>query len=543
MEILSVEKLNFSYPDVKEKALSDISFSVGSGDFVLLCGTTGSGKTTLLKMLKKEIAPFGEKTGNILFYGEDIAKSAPADIGFVMQNPENQIVCDKVWHELAFGLENMGVKSSDIRRRTAEMASYFGISEWFKMNTSELSGGQKQILNLASVMVMNPKLLLLDEPTSQLDPLASVSFINTLKRINADFGTAIIICEHRTEEIMPAVNKLMLIDKGKITAYGSVVSVCESRKDDVCFSFFPAPSRIWKSTGAYGKCPLNVKEGREYLENNFNNNLRTAEAKHFNPDGNIALKCKNLCFRYSRNSEDVIKDLNMSVYKGEIHTVLGANGAGKSTLLKLLAGILKPYKGRVKTQSEKRISMLPQNVRTVFLKDTVYDDFNEYCLSLGLNENEKSIRINKVIDTLGISALMNRHPFDLSGGEQQKCAVAKLLLAKPDIILMDEPVKSLDCFAKENVADIIKTLSENGVTVITVTHDIEFAAQVSDRCSLLFGGEITACGEPDGFFTDNNFYTTAAARLSRGFFENTVTENDVIKLCLENGRKEKHGEA
>ncbi len=543
MEILSVEKLNFSYPNAKGKALSDISFTVGSGDFVLLCGATGSGKTTLLKMLKKEIAPFGEKTGNILFCGKGSEQSKPADIGFVMQNPENQIVCDKVWHELAFGLENMGVKSSDIRRRTAETASYFGISEWFKKNTSELSGGQKQILNLASVMVMNPKLLLFDEPTSQLDPLASVGFINTLKRINADFGTAIIICEHRTEEIMPAVNKLMLIDNGRITAYGSVESVCERNKNDACFSFFPAPSRIWKKTGAYGKCPLNVKEGREYLENNFNNSVRAVEAKHFNPDGDIALKCKNLCFRYSKNSEDVIKDLNMSVYKGEIHTVLGANGAGKSTLLKLLAGILKPYRGKVKARGDKRISMLPQNVRTVFLRDTVYDDFNEYCLSLGLDENEKNIRINKAVDTFGIYPLINRHPFDLSGGEQQKCAAAKLLLAEPDIILMDEPVKSLDCFAKKTVADIISSLCENGATVIIVTHDIEFAAQVSDRCSLLFGGEITACGEPDGFFTDNNFYTTAAARLSRGFFENTVTENDVINLCLENERKEKHGEA
>lgn len=540
MEILSVEKLNFQYPNSLEKSLEDISFSVAAGEFVLLCGKTGSGKTTLLKMLKKEIAPYGEKTGNISFQQKNIVDLKASDIGFVLQNPENQIVCDKVWHELAFGLENMGVESSEIRRRVAEMASYFGIADWFSKDTADLSGGQKQILNLASVMVMSPKLILLDEPTSQLDPIASVEFINTLRRLNEDFGITVILSEHRTEEIMPFADKLMVVDGSRLIACGKTGEVCSELKDSGFAASFSTAARLWSETGALGECPLSVRQAREYLDKYFLNKNGVLTVTKYAPSGNVAIKCKNLCFRYSKNSDDVIKNLNLEIYKGEVHCILGANGSGKTTLIKLLGGLVKPYRGKLLAEEKnvrQKISILPQNVQNVFVGDTVADDFNRYCTQLGLDSVVAEERINDAVEAFSISALMQRHPFDLSGGEQQKCAVAKLMLARPEIVLMDEPVKSLDSYAKAAVGDIIADLSKDGVTVVIVTHDIEFAADTAQRCSLLFNGEIVSTEVPRLFFSENNFYTTAALRIARGKFKNAVTCREIAELCLKRDEK------
>lgn len=553
MEILSVEKLNFKYPSANENALSNLDFKIEKGDFVLLCGKTGSGKTTLLKMLKKEIAPFGEKSGTIIFGGKNANEAKPSDIGFVFQNPENQIVCDKVWHELAFGLENMGISSGEIRLRVAEAASYFGISGWFEKNTDELSGGQKQLLNLASAMVMSPEILLLDEPTSQLDPIASIEFINTLKRINNDFGTTVIITEHRTEDIIPVADKMMIIDRGIITAFDGVDDVCLKKCNDDIIGNFPASVRIWKNTGAKDNCPLTVSEAKKYITNNFDNSIRTLSHESYLPSKETAVLCRGICFRYNKNSDDVVRGLSLEIKKGEIHCILGANAAGKTTLLKLIAGLIKPYHGSIeifgkKTTSYKagelyrqNISMLPQCVQNVFSGDTLEEDFNQYCNALGYNSKEKEEKINGIVNTFKISQYLKKNPLDLSGGEQQKCAVAKLLIAEPKIILMDEPVKSLDNIEKNTVAKIIKELSASGITIIIVTHDTEFAADVAERCSLLFNGEIVSVDEPFRFFAGNCFYTTAASRISRGFFDNAVTVNDVTELCLQN-RGECNGE-
>lgn len=541
MEILRVENLTFSYPSQTEKALDGVSFSVERGDFILLCGHTGSGKTTLLKLLKKEIAPFGEKMGAVYFSGQPLEKTEAGEIGFVLQNPENQIVCDKVWHELAFGLENLGVESSSIRRKVAEMASYFGISDWFYRNTDELSGGQKQLLNLACVMLMSPKLLLLDEPTAQLDPIAAVDFLTTLRRINRDFGTTVIITEHRTQEIFSLADKVMIMENGKVISYDAPSVVCKEMRTNKIFGCFPSSALVWNETGAQGDCPLDIIDGKNYIEKHFANDKRQFDFNNFNSDKRPALSCKNLCFRYSKDSENVISDLSLSVNKGEVHSILGANGEGKTTLLKLLCGVLKPYKGKIifdKNNDRQKISMLSQNVQLMFLKDSVKSDFENYLAALGVEQNKAVERIMYVTQLLNIDNLVDKHPFDLSGGEQQKCAIAKVLLSEPDIILMDEPVKSLDAFSKKGVADIISNLKSQGITVIMVTHDLDFAAEVSDRCSLLFNGETVSCDVPCKFFSDNNFYTTAASRISREYYDNAVTYEQIVKLCLKNKRKD-----
>lgn len=225
MEILHIEDLTFRYPDAPRPALQNVSLSVSDGEFAVICGVSGCGKSTLLRLIKRELAPFGEKSGVIMYDGQSQEaldlRTECTGIGFVQQRPESQIVTDKVWHELAFGLESLGLPAEAIRRRVCETAAYFGIEAWFRQNTAELSGGQKQLLNLAGVTVMQPKLLLLDEPTAQLDPIAAADFITTLHKLNRELGITVLLVEHRLEEVLPIADRVILMEDGAIGFDGS----------------------------------------------------------------------------------------------------------------------------------------------------------------------------------------------------------------------------------------------------------------------------------------------------------------------------------
>ena len=280
MEILHIEDLSFRYPKAEKYALENINLSVESGEFIVICGRSGCGKTTLLRLLKRELSPAGEKSGKITYRGTDTdglcERDAAADIGFVMQDPDSQIVTDKVWHELAFGLENLGVPTETIRRRVGEMASYFGIADWFRKSTDELSGGQKQLLNLASVMVMQPKILLLDEPTGQLDPIAAADFIATVQKLNRELGLTVILVEHRLEDVFPAADRVLMLEDGRTllcdTPRGAGKRLRELDGDHPMLLGLPAAMRVYGALSADGDsdtCPLTVREGRDYLEKNF----------------------------------------------------------------------------------------------------------------------------------------------------------------------------------------------------------------------------------------------------------------------------------
>lgn len=540
MEILDVKNLSFKYPNANADTLSDVSFKVNQGDFVVLFGETGCGKTTLLKMLKRELSPNGEKSGTISFNGISLdelsAETSVSDIGFVMQNPETQSVTDKVWHELAFGLEGLGVSQSAISRRISEMASYFGISNWFNKNVSELSGGQKQLLNLASIMVTQPKLLLLDEPTSQLDPIAASEFIATLAKLNRELSLTVIISEHRLEDIFLVADKALFLEGGKITAFDSVDKVISQLPEDhKMTAALPCASRIAKKLDPSKGLPISVKEGRSFIEKNFKNDIKELPSSA-NGDSQKILELSNVYFRYEKELPDVISGLDLSVREGEIFCILGDNASGKTTTLSIISGLLKPYAGKIKLFNRKLsdykngelykncLAMLPQDVRTVFTCDTIRADLAE------ISEDISNLPIE-------VSNFLDIHPYDLSGGEQQLCALAKILLLKPRLLLLDEPTKGIDASAKRNIIAILRQLKTSGVTSLIVTHDVEFAAACADKCALFFNGCITATEEPKSFFSENNFYTTAASRMSRNYYSNAVTEEDVISLCRLNGKK------
>jgi energy-coupling factor transporter ATP-binding protein EcfA2/uncharacterized membrane protein len=537
METFVVRGLSFSYPEQQGKALSDVSFSVRPGEFLALCGPSGCGKTTLLRQLKTVLAPHGTRSGEILFEGRELDKLGQREqserIGFVQQSPENQIVTDKVWHELAFGLESLGYDTPTIRGRVAEMASFFGIQSWFYKNVTELSGGQKQLLNLASVMAMQPSVLILDEPTSQLDPIAASEFLATVGRINRELGTTVLMTEHRLEEVFPLSDRALVMAGGRILADGTPREVGAQLRDagDAMFLAMPAAMRVWAAVPNREPCPVTVREGRTWLAGfAAAHELKELPAPPASAARDeTAAELTDIWFKYEKDGPDVVKGLSLRLKKGEFAAILGGNGAGKTTTLSIAAGLRKPYRGEVKTYG--RVGTLPQNPQALFVKKTVREDLFEIFRGKPLSQVEKDGRVVRVVTLCRLEALLDRHPYDLSGGEQQRAALAKVLLLDPEILLLDEPTKGLDAEFKQVFASILKTLTGSGVAVLMVSHDVEFCAEYADRCALFFDGAVVTEGPPRTFFSGNSFYTTSANRMARAVLPQAVTVPDVIAAC------------
>ncbi|MCK9536898.1 MAG: ATP-binding cassette domain-containing protein, partial [Bacilli bacterium] len=536
MAQLEIRNLTFKYPNTVRAVLDNLSFKIKKGEFVVLTGKTGTGKTTLLNIIKKELTPYGDISGDIYYNGQSFdqidKQKTVAEIGYVFQNPESQIVTEYVWSELAFGLENLGLSADLIRRRVGETAQFFGINRWFFKKTDQLSGGEKQLVNLAAVIAMQPKLLLLDEPTARLDPLSREEFLMILKKINQELGITILLVEHQLEEVFSICDRIMVLTAGKIVIDAPPRAAGEKIPDNLEVAL-PSATRFYRAMGNIGHCPLSVKEGQEYLRYHFNNAVSLLPVSL--PDEKAPIVyLKDLWFRYGRTEEDVLSGLRFDIKKGEIITILGGNGSGKSTLLKIIAGVYQPYRGKVHAKKN-RIALLPQNPEDLFLGPTVIDDLMMTFNMIGIKDYAKTI-VNWAKE-LGVHSFLNRNFYDLSGGERQKAGLLKVLITNADVILLDEPTKGLDEKEKKEMIAILKRLQDKGITVVIVTHDIEFAAVASNRCALLFAGEIIAAGEPHNFFSGNCFYTTAAARISRDYYNNAVTVEDLVYLATENGVK------
>lgn len=532
MEILSCENVAFKYNESTDYAISDCTFSVKKGEKIMLCGASGSGKSTLLRLLKRELSPRGELSGNITLMGKDRSELSDREsaekIGFVMQSPDSQTVCDKVSAELAFGLESFGVKSGEIQSRVGEMAAFFGIEPLYDRDISTLSGGQKQLVALCSVMATDPDILLLDEPTAQLDPVAARELLGILDRLNKEMGVTIIIAEHDPEELFDSCDKILYLAKGKTEFFGTPALTAKYFVENALEGFLPETSKAF--SGLCDDLPLNVRQGRAKLEKLGVTDIPKQAVTDTERAEPYALQCKNLWQRYEKNSPDILKSCDLGIRKGEYYGLLGSNGGGKSTLLRVICGLCKPYMGTVSFFGKKQkaykngslfremLAFLPQEPVTMFVKESVREDL--------LQSGEKSA-VENVSQRIGIENLLDRHPWDLSGGEIQKCAFAKILLADPKIIVLDECTKGMDSFAKKALGDILLGLKDEGRTILLVTHDLEFAAQYCDRCGLLFDGKIVAEDNAVEFFSRNRFYTTAAARLTRGFFSGAVTSTAV----------------
>lgn len=526
MEVYQIENLSFSYSQKKVQVLKNINLMIKKGEFITICGQSGSGKSTLLRQLKTCLRPYGSMTGRILFCHQnldDIKEREQAQkIGFVMQSPENQTVVNKVWGELAFGLESLGVKRKMIHRKMAEVSAFFGIESWYDKEISELSGGQKQILNLASVMMLNPEVIILDEPTAQLDPIAAEKFISLLRKINAELGVTVILSEHDLEKVFSISDRIIFMTDGRIEFDGraEMLSAYLYSKKEEMFDAVPACAKIYTLLGEEGESPKNNAEARQWLSEYIQNkDLREIPEKQENQNQEVCIHLKNIFFRYHKDSEDILKNLSLKIDKGEIFSILGGNGTGKTTLLKIMAGIYKINHGKI-MKNIKKIAYLPQNPCSLFSKNSVMDELTE------ITENQE--KINQMIKLCEIEEILDRHPYDLSGGEQQKAAIAKILLTEPELLLLDEPVKGLDSAAKEKIAVILKAIVKKGASVILVSHDMEFCAEYSDRCGLFFRQNLVGIAETREFFLNHSFYTTAARKISMNIIHKAVTVQDIL---------------
>ena len=559
MEIIKIRDFSFTYPMSTKKALNNINIDIEEGDFILLCGKTGCGKSTLLRHLKNSLVPHGEKEGIITYKGVEIDKLDrrvdASEIGYVLQSPDNQIVTDKVWHELAFGMESLGYDSDTIRVRVAEMASYFGIENWFYKKTTELSGGEKQILNLAAIMTMNPKVLILDEPTSQLDPIAAMEFLQTVKKINLDLGITVILSEHRLEEVFTMADRVIVMSLGKVLANTEPRKIAQeisSSRDDI-MTMLPTTVKLFMKVKGdsddVSKCPISIRDGRRWLGNycrflNIDNRISNTFSKEDSKEKDILLKLDNVWFKYEKDGKDIIKNLSLNIEEGEIFSIVGGNGTGKSTTISIMAGINRPYKGKILYKNKKiesykskelfykNIAVLSQNPDSIFVKKTVKLDLFELLDGVKISKEEKKKNVDKIVRLLEIENILDMHPYDVSGGEKQKAALGKILLLEPKLLILDEPTKGIDNFYKGKIIKILKDLKEKGTTIVIVTHDVEFAAEVSTRCGMFFDGNVISMGEPIKFFSENNFYTTSANKISRDILGNIVTYKDILNSII-----------
>lgn len=520
MPLLQIKDYSFSYALSKETAISNINLDINDGEIISICGESGSGKSTLLKSLKTEISPEGKKQGEIISNVKSI------DISIVFQNYNTQLVTGTVINDLVFQMENLGIDNTTMRKRLSETVGFFGIENLLHKDVEDLSGGQKQLITLASAMMLKPKLLLLDEPMSQLDPIASRNFLDMLKRINEEFGVSMIITEHRLDDIIAITDKIVLMEKGKIIHSGTPNNIFKtiwSEEELKTTAYIPQIPRSSLTINPEKDIAFTPKE---FQQENHITTIKTkpqhleTSIQEINKDKKKIVKLRNLLFSYE-NGYYILKNLNFNVYENEILCLLGGNGSGKSTLLKILAKIYRPYMGKTKIKA-KKIGYMPQDLNAYFISDIVEEDIWK-----DIEKNKENLEyFNYLISELSLKHLLKRHPYDLSGGEQQKVVLASILLKKPDFIILDEPTKGIDPLSKIITAKLLK---ETNTTIIFSTHDLEFAAFFAERCVMLFDGDISFEETPHRFFQENNYYTTALNKATKTIYDDIITYSDVLK--------------
>lgn len=528
MPAIEVRSLSFAYPDADAAVLEGLDWSVPQGAFALLVGGTGSGKSTLLSLLKPEIAPAGERTGELLVLGENVAdmdvRASAERVGYVFQDPENQIVCETVWHEMAFGLENLGLARDEMRRRVAETSYFFGLEDWLHRDTDTLSGGRKQLLSLAAVLALRPRVLLLDEPTSQLDPVAEKNFLHALFRVNRELGCTVVVATHQPRPMLEYATCAYRIEGGRVREVADIASLghreglfsgevpgwsASRRAKNGVFSSVSGQLGSLDPRGSAPGAKRGLKSGKsaesevQILSQDDSGAPSRAGGRRIlaKMHGGSATTLSEGWFRYDRVSGWVLRGLDVTFSAGAVHAIVGGNGCGKSTMLSVLAKTAKLQRGRM-VRGAASTALLPQNPKALLVAETVHDELMEWASTCGYDEAVARERAAQ----LGLDGLDARHPYDLSGGQRQLLALAKLLLIGPELLLLDEPTKGLDLTSRRIIARALCEHAQAGGTVIMATHDLDFAEQVADDVAMMFDGEIACMEPPADFFADNVFY-------------------------------------
>lgn len=523
MVLCEAQHITVQYGDIC--VLQHMNCAIDEGDFVVVAGTTGSGKSTFLRLWQHDIAPNAHVTGTRTFQQRPLEDAPKHVISYVSQNPHEQLVMEKVWQELAFPLENMQLPQHDMEQRIAEVLQYLGITHLFDANVTALSGGQKQLVHLAVALIQRPTLLLLDEPTAQLDPLAATHFIELLTRIHRELGLTILLVEHRLEEVLPHCTKLLVIDEGRITHYDSARAVIAQLQHHPLLPACGAAAYV--STQLQWPLAVTVQEARQSFPR-----LRDAYAPPHVALGSVVLEATDLYVRYARRSADILIGASVTLHEKQLLAIVGGNGTGKSTLLQTLAAIQKAYKGRVKTTPHTRVAYLTQNPLALFTKLTVEEELR---LGHATAAPHFETRLQDIIELLQLKPLLQQSPFALSGGQQQLVAFAKIYCIGADLLLLDEPTKGLDPVAKMHLGQALIRLQQQQTTILFVTHDVDFAASYASHCAMLFQGKVTPPASAHTFFQQNRFYTTSARRISVGKVDGVISADELRTMYEQQG--------
>lgn len=501
--MIELQDVSYTYPGSEAAVLKDLSLEVKEGEFILVVGPSGAGKSTLLRSLNGLVPHFygGAFRGKVRVAGHDPLAEGPrgmsAVVGFVLQDPESQFVVDSVEDELAFAMENHNLQQAVMRRRVEEVLDQLNIAHLRHRRINTLSGGEKQRVAIGAVLTLQPKVLVLDEPTSQLDPQAAEEVLTTLQKLNADLALTIILSEHRLERVVQYVDRVVYMPGNGIRPLIGTPEEVLMEADLV-----PPLVRLAKELG-WRPVPLTIKEGRRFARQVKlpAGELETPSGRRKLPGdaGDPVIDVQNLWFSY--NGQEALRGINLSIAQGEFIALMGRNGSGKTTLLKHLVGLLRPQRGGVELWGEstkgkdtediaRRVGYVPQNPGSLLFADTLRDELAFTLRSHGLSGGD----YHSLLETLHLEHYIDTYPRDLSAGERQRAAMAAILVAEPEIILLDEPTRGLDYYQKRTLVQLLSAQQQEGRTVVMSTHDVELVAQCADRVLILGEGQVVVDG-------------------------------------------------
>jgi len=546
MAFIKIKDLSYYYSNTQKPALDNINLGIPEGQFVLIAGGSGSGKSSLARAIAGLIPDFygGHYAGAVSLAGKILRQTDRREIAqmvsMVFQDPESQLVMSNVTQEIVFGMENLGMPNHLMQRRLVEVADSLGLSNCLNRSLPELSGGKKQKVALASALAVQPRILILDEPTSQLDPVASEEIFAMIKRLNEENGITVILVEQRLERCFQLADRILVMDQGKIVSDQHAPDALAYWALQSNSPFIPPLVRLFAQAG-YPEIPVTVKQGRELLKPYYHYDAqrpnqtdpagikRKTEIEPVSREKSL-LNIKNLWFTFA-NGAEVLKNIDLQLKPGDFTVIMGGNGAGKTTLLKNINGLLKPGRGSVEFRGRdirkstveelaKSIAYLAQDPNDYLFLPTVLEELTFNLKNLHLPDEGI---IEAVLSKLKLSGRQEVNPRDMSTGERQRVALASVLVTKPDLLLLDEPTRGLDYQLKSELGAILLQLQQEGTIILMITHDVEFAAEYADNIVLMSAGTIIASGSKYDMLSNSTFYSSQANKLFSDRAEGIVT--------------------
>jgi energy-coupling factor transport system ATP-binding protein len=535
--LINISDLTFYYGGAAEPALRGVNLEIEDGEFVLVTGPSGGGKSSLCRCLNGLIPHFygGMIAGRVKVQGLDVVEHSTKEmatrVGMVFQDPENQLVAMDVEREIAFGLENLGFPRDVISKRMEESLDTLGISGLRYRPVHELSGGEKQKVAIASVLALHPDILVLDEPTSELDPKGAEEVVSVVERLNDELGITVILVEHRLDRVVHLVDRVIVLDKGMVLADGRPRDVLDRREVAEAGVGVPPVIRLVQRLRDKGlsidSTPLTVKEGRSMLDGLFRDGRRSAPSRAERPKGKPVIEMDHLWHVYPQDTT-ALKDVSLTICEGEFVAVMGRNASGKTTLVKHVNGLLKPTKGKVRVagidperatiaELARKVGFVFQNPNDHLFADTVEEEIAFTARNLGYRGREMSSRVDEMLERFDLVDCRRQYPRFLSGGEKQRVALASVLVAHPQVLILDEPTRGMEQRLKSELMAFLNEYRESGNTVILVSHDVETVVEHADRVILLSEGRVVVDGDKRSVLSRALLFSPQINRLVQGF--------------------------